>query len=249
MSLDSGTLVSGGQEVQRDWISGASGYGCIYADPPWQFSLRSEKGMGRSPDGIVARPFGERSNYAERHYKTMPLEEIMALPIGALAAKDAVLFLWAVDPMLPQAIMVGERWGFTYKTVGFVWAKQRRTTSKRGRDQDDQWHKEFPMGTGYWTRANPELCLLFTRGAPKRLSAAIRKLVVAPRREHSRKPDEVRDSIQRLVAGPYLELFARTAAAGWDAWGNQVDRFSATQHPVAAQLALPPVTVSEAAHG
>lgn len=248
MTLDSGTLISGGQEVQRDWISGSSGYACIYADPPWQFSLRSEKGKGRSPDGFVANPFGDRSNYAERHYKTMPLPEIMAMPVGALAAKDAVLFLWAVDPMLPQAIAVGERWGFTYKTVGFVWAKQRRTTSKRGRDQDDPWHKEFPMGTGYWTRANPEMCLLFTRGAPKRLSAAIRKLVVAPRREHSRKPEEVRASIERLVAGPYLELFARTTAPGWDAWGDQVERFNGKSELNSGDKRLFPIQVQETAH-
>jgi len=221
-------IVSGTEQragTQSDWISGSSGYGAILADPPWQFSLRSPKGMGRSPDGIVAHPFGERSNYAERHYKTLPLPEILDLPIGSLAAKDCALFLWAVDPMLPQAIQVGEYWGFTYKTVAFVWAKQRRTTSRRGGCMADPWHKLFPMGTGYWTRANPELCLLFTRGAPKRTSTSIRKLVIAPRREHSRKPDEVRQSIERLVRGPYLELFARQTAPGWDAWGNETDRF------------------------
>jgi N6-adenosine-specific RNA methylase IME4 len=219
-------IAGGATQIQRDFISGSSGYGCIYADPPWQFSVRSPKGKGRSPDGIVAKPFGDRSNYAERHYKTMPLGEIMRMPVGALAAKDSMLLMWAVDPMLPQAIQVGEAWGFTYKTVGFVWVKQRRTTSRRGRDMDDSWHREFPMGTGYWTRANPEMCLLFTRGNPKRLSASVRKLVVSPRREHSRKPDVVRAEIERLVAGPYLELFARTTAPGWDVWGNETSKFS-----------------------
>jgi len=225
MTLDMQVVSGSATDVQRDFISGASGYGYIYADPPWQFSLRSPKGMGRSPDGIVAHPFGERSNYAERHYKTMPLADIMKLPVGSLAAKDSVLLLWAVDPMLPQAIQVGEAWGFTFKTVGFVWVKQRRETSRRGRDMADDWHREFPMGTGYWTRANPELCLLFTRGSPKRNAMNIRKLVVSPRREHSRKPDDVRASIERLVDGPYLELFARTSAPGWDVWGNEVSKF------------------------
>lgn len=212
-------------EVQGDWISGASGYGCILADPPWQFSLRSPKGMGRSPDGIVPHPFGARANYAERHYKTMPLREILDLPVGALAAKDCALFMWCVDPMLPQAIQVGEHWGFTYKTVAFVWAKLRRTTSRRGGDMADAWHKLFPMGTGYWTRANPELCLLFTRGAPRRRSTAERKLIVAPRREHSRKPDDAHERIERLVDGPRVELFARQQRPGWDVWGNETDKF------------------------
>jgi N6-adenosine-specific RNA methylase IME4 len=81
------------------------------------------------------------------------------------------------------------------------------------------------MGTGYWTRANPEPCLLFTRGKPKRLSSAVRKLLIAPRREHSRKPDEQYDRIEELCAGPYLELFARQVQPGWTAFGNQTDRF------------------------
>jgi N6-adenosine-specific RNA methylase IME4 len=199
-------------------------YGAILADPPWSFATFSAKGKGRSPDGQSRAAI--RENRAENHYKTMPLDDIRALQVRALAAKDCVLFLWCVDPMLPQAIQVGEHWGFTYKTIAFVWAKLRRENSRRGADQDETWHKLFPMGTGYWTRANPELCLLFTRGQPKRLTANVRKLVVAPRREHSRKPDEVREHVQRLVPGPYLELFARTTTPGWDVWGNQTDRFA-----------------------
>lgn len=223
----SSPIVEGAQQAQRDWISGSSGYGAIYADPPWQYTLWSPKGMGRSPDGMIPHPFGDgQNNNAERHYKTMPLADIMALPVGQLSAPDCALFMWCIDSMLPQAIATGEAWGFTFKTVAFVWAKLRREGSTRGDDLDDTWDKTFPMGTGYWTRANPELCLLFTRGAPKRQSRSVRKLVVAPRREHSRKPDRVRDDIERLVAGPYLELFARSAALGWDAWGNEVDKFS-----------------------
>ena len=86
--------------------------------------------------------------------------------------------------------------------------------------------KRFPMGTGYWFRSNPEISLLFTRGKPKRLHADICKLLIAPRREHSRKPDEQYDRIERLVGGPYLELFARPTRPGWGAWGNETDRFS-----------------------
>lgn len=200
-------------------------YGAILVDPPWRMKMYSVKGMGRSPDGPVTR--GEqRQNNPERHYATMALDDIKALPVGNLAATNCALFMWAIDPMLPQAIEVGRAWGFTYKTVAFYWAKERRVTSARHKLHDDQDHKRFPIGTGYWTRSNPEQCLLFVCGQPKRLSAAVRKLIIAPRREHSRKPDSCKPAIERLVAGPYLELFSRESRPGWDCWGNQMDKFA-----------------------
>jgi N6-adenosine-specific RNA methylase IME4 len=79
---------------------------------------------------------------------------------------------------------------------------------------------------GYWTRANTEPCLLATRGRPKRLNADVRQAIIEPRREHSRKPDGIHKRIERLVAGPYLELFARQQRPGWDVWGNEVDKFA-----------------------
>lgn len=158
----------------------------------------------------------------------MSLDDIKALPVMELAARDCLLFMWAVDPLLPQAVQVGEAWGFTFKTVGFYWAKTRRATSTRGdRFVDDPVRKSFPMGTGYWTRANPETCLLFSRGKPERLSASVAKLIVSPRREHSRKPDEQYERIEALVGGPYLEMFARQTRPGWSSWGNQVGKFDA----------------------
>jgi N6-adenosine-specific RNA methylase IME4 len=207
----------------------AGQYGCILADPAWRFETYSAKGRGRSPDG---RRTNDHGNYVDganndpaRHYETLSLEEIQALPVRTLAAKDCVLALWAVDSMIPQALTVGAAWGFTFKTVAFYWAKTRRVDSTRGKDLSDQYEKLFPMGTGYWTRANPEPCLLFTRGKPKRVSAGVRKLIVAPRREHSRKPDEQYERIERLVAGPYVELFARQTRSGWDSWGLEVGKF------------------------
>lgn len=134
-----------------------------------------------------------------------------------------MLLMWAVDPMIPQALELGASWGFTYKTVGFYWIKLRRKGSTRHLLHHEAAHKLFPMGTGYYTRANPEQCLLFTRGKPKRLSTAVRKLIVAPRRAHSQKPDEQYGRIEQLVAGPYLELFARQERMGWTAWGDQTD--------------------------
>ena len=170
-------------------------YGAILADPPWHWKARSAKGEGRS---------------AKNHYDVMDAAELKALTIPA--ADDCVLFLWAIDPMLPDAFSLIKAWGFTYKTVAFTWAK----INLSGKD---------PIGGGYWTRANPEMCLLATRGKPKRLNADVRQLLMAPRREHSRKPDEVYGRIERLVSGPYLEMFARQTHPGWDSWGNEVGKF------------------------
>lgn len=204
-------------------------FGCILADPPWRFATFSPKGRGRCPDGILTPEQMRnlsRQNNPERHYATMSLDEIKDLPVDSVAAKDCLLMMWAVDPLLPEALEVGKAWGFKFKTVGFVWAKERRVTSNRAKDMEASHHKQFPMGTGYWTRANPELRLLFTKGKPKRLSASVRKLLIAPRREHSRKPDRQYEDIEQLVAGPYLELFARTERDGWSSWGYQVGKFA-----------------------
>lgn len=173
----------------------AGRYRTIYADPPWTFVTRSPKGKGRS---------------AERHYGCMTIDDITALPVASWAADDAVLLLWTTKPMLPRALEVIGAWGFTYKTIGFTWTK---TTAAGDR---------FPIGMGFWTRANPEPCLLATRGAPKRKSAAVAELIISPRREHSRKPDEAYERIEALVDGPYLEMFARHRRPGWDAWGDEV---------------------------
>lgn len=197
----------------------------IAADPPWRFATFSEKGRDRSPDGPLTRN-QSRQNSPARHYDTMPLDQIKALPVADVAADDCLLLLWAVDPMIPEAIDVGRAWGFTYKTVGFYWIKERRETSTRGRDMEAEDHKRYPMGTGYWTRANPESCLLFTRGAPSRASASVRKLIVAPRREHSRKPESFYSSAEQLMVGPKLEMFARAERPNWSVWGNQTDKFS-----------------------
>ena len=184
-------------------------YGAILIDPPWSFRSWSDKGKNRAPDAMV-----RQKGLSERHYKTMSLQDIAALPVLDRAADDCVLFMWAVDCMLPEALAMGAGWGFKFKTVAFTWAK---TKADGG----------FHIGLGYWTRGNPEQCLLFTRGTPKRNSAAIRQLIAAPRREHSRKPDEQYERIEGLVNGPYLEMFARQRREGWSQWGNEVDKFKA----------------------
>jgi N6-adenosine-specific RNA methylase IME4 len=117
-------------------------------------------------------------------------------------------------------------WGFTYKTVGFYWTKLNKGNGRLVFDE-----RSFFTGLGFWTRANPEPCLLATRGKPKRRSADVRKLVISPRREHSRKPDEIYDRIAALCDGPYLEMFARSSRPGWDSWGMEAGLFNSGTTP------------------
>jgi N6-adenosine-specific RNA methylase IME4 len=183
------------------------GFGAILADPPWHFAVWSLEKTGRA-------------RHPSTHYQTMSTAELIALPIGELAAEDCVLFVWISWPMLEHALELIGAWGFKYKTCAFAWIKADNT-------QPDLFAGDMPadMKLGYWTRANSEVCLLATRGKPKRLDAGVRQGIIEPAREHSRKPDGVHGRIERLVAGPYLELFARRRRPGWTIWGNEVDRF------------------------
>lgn len=185
---------------------GTSSFQTIHADPPWNFKTYSKKGESRS---------------ASTHYDVMSIKDIAKLPVEKVAAPDCALFMWVTDPMLPRAFELFEAWGFVFKTVAFTWAK----TNKGG---------GFFTGMGFWTRANPEMCLLATRGKPKRLAKDVRRLIVAPRREHSRKPDEVYSSIERLTEGPYLDMFSRQNRTGWISWGNESGKFDgeSKQDPV-----------------
>lgn len=181
-------------------------YRLIYADPPWAFETFSENGHGRS---------------AEAHYDCMDEDKIRKLPVSEIADKDCVLLMWARDPMLPMALTVIKEWGFEFKTVGFYWAKL-----NRGAPEIYFSSRDFFTGLGYWTRGNVEQCLLATRGKPSRKSKGVRKLVITPRREHSRKPDQIYEYIEELVDGPYLELFSRSTRPGWECWGAEVGLFN-----------------------
>ncbi len=179
-------------------------YKAIYADPPWYFRNFSAKGTGRAPIS---------------HYDVLTLEELKALPVADYADKNCALFLWVTDPMLPEGIELMRAWGFKFKTIAFHWVKLNKNAASKKVEDDP-----FFTGLGYWTRANPELCLLGTRGSPRRISKDVRRLLVSERREHSRKPDEIYDRIERLVDGPYLELFARKRRKGWDASGKELKK-------------------------
>ena len=135
----------------------------------------------------------------------MTIEDIKDLPIKDLVTDDASLFLWTQDAHLKTALNVGEAWGFEYKTIAFVWDKQN-------------------FGMGYWTRKGAEICLLFTKGHPKRISGGVRQFISEKSLVHSKKPDEVRNRIVKLMGDlPRIELFARQKVDGWDCWGNEVD--------------------------
>jgi N6-adenosine-specific RNA methylase IME4 len=173
------------------------GYRKILIDCPWDF------------DGG-----GDRN--ARNHYPCMSPDELAAMPVGDLAAGDCALFMWVTDPFLEEGIRVMKAWGFRYVSVAFYFVK----LNKRA--------PSYFMGTGYGTRANPEPCLLGMvgdMGLP--LNRDVRRLIVEPIREHSRKPDRVNGDIDRLYAGAAVELFARRRVPGWDSWGNEVDRFDA----------------------
>jgi len=142
----------------------------------------------------------------------MSLDDICALPVADIAAKDSALFLWATFPMLAEALLVISAWGFTYKTTAFVWLKQNK--------KSPSWF----YGMGNWTRSNAEICLLATKGKPQRQSRSIHQLIVSPIEAHSKKPDIAREKITDLMGDlPRVELFARQTALGWDVWGNEVE--------------------------
>lgn len=168
-------------------------YTVIYADPPWHYKVWRGEGT------------------AEKHYPTMQMEDIKALPVEKLADKDCVLFLWITMPMLHEAWDVMRAWGFTFKTVAFVWIKLNR--------QSDG----IFWGMGHWTRANAELCLLATRGHPRRQAKNVHQIIISHIEEHSKKPEEARRRIEVLMGDvPRVELFARRPSPGWDVWGNEV---------------------------
>ena len=188
-------------------------YEIILADCPWSYKVWSE---AKKPAAGVA----------VAHYDTMDIKDICALPVADLAAKNCKLFLWATPPCLPEAMQVIEAWGFVYRTIAFAWVK---TNKRQSLNQssflpvdaiDNAW------GIGHWTASNVELCLgaMTPNGILNRQDRSISQVVLAPRREHSRKPDEVREKIVRLCGDlPRIELFCRHRAEGWDSWGNEVE--------------------------
>ena len=170
---------------------------------------------------ILADPAWKYDQRQFTPYPAMDAGEIAGLDVGALAADDCALFMWVTWPMLREALNVGVAWGFEYSGCAFAWAKQVPSGKEFSPiSADENWF----FGQGWdGTRANTEVCLLFLKGKPKRLNADVRQLIVSPVEEHSKKPDGQYERIERLFAGPYLELFARQKHDGWYAWGNEIE--------------------------
>lgn len=163
---------------------------------------------------------GVSSRHPSTKYRTMPMKEIRALPIKALAAKDCALFMWSSGCWLDQHISVARGWGFRFCTRAFLWPKMKKDYVDALFLEEDAF-----IATGYTTRKQTEDCLLFKTGNPKRISKSIRELIFAARREHSRKPDQTFARIEALYPGPYLDIFGRESRPGWTVWGNEATKF------------------------
>lgn len=176
-------------------------YDLLMVDPPWRFALRSEKGEAKS---------------AQAQYACMSLDDIKALPVGHLARKDAILWLWATHPMLPQALEVMAAWGFAFTTSG-AWVK----TTSGGK---------LAFGTGYVLRSASEPFLIGKFGRPG-TARNVRTILMAPTREHSRKPVEAYIAAEALAcdATRRADLFSRESRPGWDAWGDEAGKFDASE--------------------
>jgi len=205
-------------------------YPVIVADPPWNFKTFSNKGEGRS---------------AEQHYPCMNRKEVMELPVASLAQDAAVLFLWTTPQDMDFAInTVIPSWGFIYKTTGFTWLKTKKSLEETFLPAFNQWKQgetpdfidvinySFVVTKGYYTRKQSEICLIgTTKKTLSRSNKGVREIIVAPRREHSRKPDEIYNRIEALYSPEdgfdYIELFARaTGRPYWDSWGLETEKFS-----------------------
>ena len=166
-------------------------YDIIYADPPWDY-----RGARIGTGDHVTKP-----------YSGMTINELSELPVAEISEENSLLFMWAVSPELTGALEVGESWGFTYKTVGFVWDKQSPVTS-------------------YYTLSQVEMCLVFKRGKipQPRGKRNIRQFLSCGKGRHSEKPYEIRHRITEMFPEQSrIELFARQRFPGWDCWGNEID--------------------------
>jgi N6-adenosine-specific RNA methylase IME4 len=187
------------------------GFDLVMADPPWDFITYSSKGQAKGPGG---------------HYPVMALDEIKRMPVGHLMAQDAVLWLWATHPMLPDQIDVMQAWGVRFVTSG-VWVK-RTVTGK------------LAFGTGYRLRCASEPFLIGTNGNPA-TARTVRTVIEGQQREHSRKPDEAFAAAEELVpGGRYAEIFSRQSRSGWSAWGDEATKFDPPRSSTAPAGAATP---------
>lgn len=197
---DMNTKASHGEALRAAILRAAAGkhFGTILADPPWQFDNRT---------GKVA-PEHKRLG----RYLTLTKDEILELPVSEIAAEKSHLYLWVPNALIGDGLEVMQRWGFRYKT-NIVWLKLRRDGGPDGR------------GVGFYFRNVTELVLFGVRGHLRTLKPGRTQtnIIATRKREHSRKPDELYDLIERCSPAPFMELFARQRRQGWTSWGNEAD--------------------------
>ena len=207
------TITQGCTTPDLKWLAVRGFRGAVmYVDAASKYITYSSKGKQRS---------------AERYYDTMDVAELKAMAplIQELAAKDCALLYWTSGPQIKNALEIIDAWGFTYSTWAFVWLKTNPSSGELTLETLKP--EDLHRGTGHTTWANIEVVLLATRGSPMRLANDVNQVVIAPHPgpgRHSEKPEEVRRRIERLYAGPYLELFGREPVKGWTVWGNEIPR-------------------------
>ena len=177
----------------------------IYADPPWDYNGKMQfDNSGKAENFHISKKIFISS--ATFKYPTLKVKEMMKIPIIEIAKDDCLLFMWATNPHLQQAIELGAAWGFQYRTVAFIWDK-------------------MSHNPGQYTMSNCELCLVFKRGRipSPRGARNIQQLIRSPRKNHSEKPTEVIKAIEKMFpAQARIELFARRKPKGWSVWGLDV---------------------------
>ena len=186
------------------------GFKTILADPPWYFRTRTSVVSDRDP---------------QRHYPVMPGGSISNMPVREIAAADAHLWLWCTGPCLPEAFDVIDAWGFRYSGMGFVWIKLNKSYPGAALGILRVAQSDLFTGLGFTTRKNAEYCLLARRGNARRVAKDVHEVIISPVREHSRKPDEAYERMERYAEGPYLELFGRQSRPNWTVWGNEATKF------------------------
>ncbi len=176
-------------------------YATILADPPWRFLNRT---------GKVAPEHKRLSRY-----DTLSLEEIMQIPVQSVAGNKSHLYLWVPNALLPDGLEVMKAWGFTYKS-NIIWHKVRKDGGPDGR------------GVGFYFRNTTELILFGIRGSMRTLDPGRSQvnIIRTQKQEHSRKPDELYELIERCSPAPFLEIFARGKRKGWDVFGDQAEEYN-----------------------
>ena len=192
-------------------------FGAIAVDPPWSF---------RSRTSLQSRNW-DSARDVEKHYQCMSSDEIAALPVGELAAPNCHLFLWITGPMLIEGahLPIMKAWGFKPSSLVFTWAKLRSAFKAEQFRFLPTADCDFHVGLGLTSRKCCEFVVLGRKAKSMRVAKNVRELILAPRREHSRKPDEFYSRVEAYCAGPYLELFAREQRPNWARWGLEKDKF------------------------